>query len=83
MTNFDHITSAFIRDVLEGKRVSINDIHGAAYATEHCMVEDWKSTLIPFEVMEAREAFVDQMEDCICKSDYAGAVGAMRGFWSI
>jgi hypothetical protein len=83
MESFDHVHSDFIRSVLTGENVDIKDIHGAAYATEHCMVEDWKSTLIPFEVMEAREAFVDQMEDCICKSDYAGAVDAMRGFWSI
>jgi hypothetical protein len=83
MTNFDHINSAFIRDVLTGQNADIKAIHGAAYATEYCMAEDWKSTLIPFEVMEAREAFVDRMEDCICNSDYAGAVQAMRGFWSI
>lgn len=83
MANFEHVHSAFIRSVLNGEANDIKAVHGAAYATEYCMAEDWKSALIPFEVMEAREAFVEQMEDCICNSDYAGAVEAMRGFWSV
>jgi len=83
MATFDHVHSNFIRAVLNGENMDIKAIHGAAYATEHCMAEDWKSTLITFEVMEAREAFILQMEDCICNADYAGAVDAMRGFWSI
>jgi hypothetical protein len=83
MESFDHVHSDFIRSVLTGENVDIKAIHGAAYATEYCMAEDWKSAFIPLEVMQARETFIDQMGDRLCNADYAGAVQAMRGFWSI
>lgn len=83
MSDFAHVESGFIRSVLIGETIDAKAIIGAAYATEFFMAEDWKSALIPIEVMEARESACDAMTDCINDSDFPGAVDAMRRFWSL
>lgn len=83
MYDFSHVHSDFIRSVLNGETSNAKAIIGAAYATEFFMCEDWKSTIIPLEVMEVREKHCDDMTDCINQSDFDGAVNAMRAYWSI
>lgn len=80
---FDHIIHPLVKSVLCGETEKREDILQAAYITESAMAEDWKACLVLLEIMEARESFVQAMEDCIVAGDMPGAVDAMRGFWSI
>lgn len=80
---FNHIIHPIVKAVLLGESQNKADILQAAYITESAMAEDWKACLVLLEIMEARESFVQAMEDCIVAGDMPGAVNAMRGFWSI
>jgi hypothetical protein len=83
MNDFCHVISPFIRSVLEGSETDYKAIHGAAYATEWSLEEDYKSNHITDCVMTAREIAVSNMKDRLSINDMNGAVDAMRSFWSV
>lgn len=80
---FDHVISQQIRNVLYGATDKPADILQAAYLTNAAMAEDWKSQLISFETMEARERCIDCMDICLGENDLPGAIQCMKSFWSI
>lgn len=82
MTDFDHVESAFMRSVLEGRETNFKAIHGAAYQTQWAVEQDAKCQLIHHKAMAIRESAVGSMLDCLSVNDMNGAVDAMRQFWS-
>lgn len=80
---FDHVISPAIRNVLYGVTDKPGDILQAAYLTGAAMQEDYQSKLIPFETIEAREFYIDAMQDCIWAGNLPAAIDCMKSFWSI
>lgn len=83
LNDFCHVISPFLRSVLEGSETEFKAIHGAAYQTEWLLEEDYKSNHVADCVFAAREKSVSDMRDCLSVFDMAGAVEAMRRFWSV
>ena len=83
LNDFCHVISPFLRSVLEGSETDYKAIHGAAYATEWSLEQDYKSNHITDCVFAAREMAVADMRDRLSINDMNGAVDAMRSFWSV
>lgn len=81
--DFVHVDCAETRAVLEGKLNNRLAITVAAYFSDACQSEDYKSNHITDCVYSARETAIATMWLELETGNYADAVKAMRKFWSV
>lgn len=80
---FYHVDCELTRAVLEGRDVSSRAIMQAAYYSDTCQSEDYKSQYITDCIYSAREKAIADMWKALNDCDEAAAVQSMRKFWSI
>lgn len=83
MTDFIHVDCNLTRAVLEGRDVSSRAIMQAAYYSDICQLEDYKSQHITDCIYAAREKAVADMWQALNAGNETAAVNAMRSFWNI
>jgi hypothetical protein len=83
MNDFIHVDCNLTRAVLEGRDISSRAIMQAAYYSDTCQSEDYKSQHISDCVYSAREKAVADMWQALNGGNETAAVDAMRKFWSV
>ncbi len=83
MADFTHVDCNLTRAVLDGGDVSSRAIMQAAYYSDTCQSEDYKSNHITDCTYSAREKAVADMWQALNVCNQAAAVDAMRSFWIV
>jgi hypothetical protein len=82
MTDFSHIQSDFIREVVMNDSPNIKALYGAVYATEYFCEQDIADTSIASSLILVRETAAQSAKARLSAGDIPGTLGALRDFWS-
>ena len=79
---YDHITHELTRNVLSGE---VTDRIHLSICLDHatdCLIEDASNEEVPFYVLEARRAHIDDANDAYLNKHIGKLVDALRKFWN-
>jgi hypothetical protein len=81
--DFVHVDCSLTRAVLEGREISSQATMQAAYFSDCCQSEDYKSQHLTDCIYSAREKAIADMWQALNDCDETAAVQSMRKFWSV
>jgi hypothetical protein len=83
MTTYDHVTSAIVRDILNGD-ASEGAICQALTITAQCLKSDTANEFVDYDVLDTRQQAYEDADFCWNeKGDAEGTIECLRQYWSI